>query len=256
MTTEVYELTGVRDFAFPHAVRYPNQLTLELSPGGVVPPSEYTVIGYGPSATGVTVRYPNAPVSEDIELRITRYTQPERVATFDDDRGVTARALNAEFDNVYQSVQDFSAQLEDRADALIETELPPAVDAYLDTELPPLVEGLAQPFVDDAEQARDSAQSSANSAANSANSAANSANIASSARNEAVNARDNAQTARNQAQGAAQTATDAASEAEDLVTQATSGFVGFEDGIGYDFGSITTAMTYFDRDWGLITDSV
>src|SRR5690625_7098693 len=79
MTTEVYELTGVRDFAFPHAVRYPNQLTLELSPGGVVPPSEYTVIGYGPSATGVTVRYPNAPVSEDIELRITRYTQPERV---------------------------------------------------------------------------------------------------------------------------------------------------------------------------------
>src|SRR5690625_7566241 len=100
MTTEVYELTGVRDFAFPHAVRYPNQLTLELSPGGVVPPSEYTVIGYGPPATGVTVRYPNAPVSEDIELRITRYTQPGRVAAFDDDRGVPDRPLLAGLGNL------------------------------------------------------------------------------------------------------------------------------------------------------------
>src|SRR5690625_2460554 len=130
MTTEVYELTGVRDFAFPHAVRYPNQLTLELSPGGVVPPSEYTVIGYGPSATGVTVRYPNAPVSEDIELRITRYTQPERVAAFPDDRGVTARALNAEFDNVYQSAPDFSAPLEDRGDELSGTAVAAATAEY------------------------------------------------------------------------------------------------------------------------------
>src|SRR5690625_4982866 len=145
MTTEVYELTGVRDFAFPHAVRYPNQLTLELSPGGVVPPSEYTVIGYGPSATGVTVRYPNAPVSEDIELRITRYTQPERVAAFPDDRGVTARALNAEFDNVYQAVQDFSAQLEDRVDAIVEVEVPIKVDEYLDEYLPSYADDILTP---------------------------------------------------------------------------------------------------------------
>src|SRR5690625_2468790 len=218
MTTEVYELTGVRDFAFPHAVRYPNQLTLELSPGGVVPPSEYTVIGYGPSATGVTVRYPNAPVSEDIELRITRYTQPERVATFDDDRGVTARALNAEFDNVYQSVQDFSAQLEDRVDAIVEVEVPIKVDEYLDeylpsyaddfldAYLPPKVDAEVQPYVDQAEEARDSAESARDVATAAsgdaeqamvqagvyADNAANDASIAQSARDDTTDARDEA----------------------------------------------------------------
>ena len=249
MTTETFTLDGPREFFFPHPVRTPGQITVEVQPGGVVDASEYEVIGFGPTATGVTIRYPNAPVDGESELRITRFTQPERVTSFPNDVAVTARGLNAEFDNVYQVVQDSSEQLETRIDELIEEELPPAVDAYLDTELPPLVEGLAQPFVDDAEAARDSAQSSASSAASSASSA-------STARNEALSARDDAQTARNQAQGAAQTATDAAAEAEDLVTQATSGFVGFEEGIGYDFGSITTAMTYFDRDWGSIMDSV
>src|SRR5690625_7133254 len=108
MTTEVYELTGVRDFAFPHAVRYPNQLTLELSPGGVVPPSEYTVIGYGPSATGVTVRYPNAPVSEEIELSITRFSLPERVVDFTDERGYKVMVVIVDVTNCSHMVQEFS----------------------------------------------------------------------------------------------------------------------------------------------------
>lgn len=40
--------------------------------------------------------------------------------------------------------------------------------------------------------------------------------------------------------------------AADLVADATSGFSGFIDGLGYDFGSITSAVTYFDQDWGSI----
>lgn len=40
--------------------------------------------------------------------------------------------------------------------------------------------------------------------------------------------------------------------ANTLVQQAVSGFVGFVDGLGYDFGSITAATTYFDQDWGSV----
>jgi hypothetical protein len=52
--------------------------------------------------------------------------------------------------------------------------------------------------------------------------------------------------------GYANAASVAAGEAEDLVTQATAGFIGFTDGLGYDFGSIATSTTYFDQDWGSI----
>ena len=54
------------------------------------------------------------------------------------------------------------------------------------------------------------------------------------------------------ASGFANSASVAAGEAEDLVTQATAGFIGFTDGLGYDFGSITTSTTYFDQDWGSV----
>lgn len=50
--------------------------------------------------------------------------------------------------------------------------------------------------------------------------------------------------------GYANTTSVVAGEAEDLVTQATAGFIGFTDGLGYDFGSIATSTTYFDQDWG------
>lgn len=58
------------------------------------------------------------------------------------------------------------------------------------------------------------------------------------------------------AEAAAESAENSAAEAHDLVLEATSGFVGFEDGIGYDFGFITQTMTYFDRDFGSIADPV
>lgn len=58
------------------------------------------------------------------------------------------------------------------------------------------------------------------------------------------------------AEAAADSAENSAQEAHELVLEATSGFVGFEDGVGYDFGSITQAMTYFDRDFGSIADLV
>jgi hypothetical protein len=107
MTSQTYQLDGPRSFTFPFPVRFPGQLTVEVLPGGVVPPSAYTVVGYGPTATQVTVIYPDAPSDGERELVITRFTVAERVATFEDDLGVTARALNAEFDNVYASLQDF-----------------------------------------------------------------------------------------------------------------------------------------------------
>ena len=104
------------DFYFPYPVRYPNQVTVEVAPGGVVPTSEYKIIGYGATATGVTIRYPGAPVGEDKDLIISRQTEPERVSQFEDDVGATASALNAEFDNVYHSLKDFAGAFGTLAD--------------------------------------------------------------------------------------------------------------------------------------------
>lgn len=55
-----------------------------------------------------------------------------------------------------------------------------------------------------------------------------------------------------EASGYSVIATNAAAAAGDLVADAVSGFSGFTDGLGYDFGSITSAVTYFDQDWGSI----
>lgn len=58
------------------------------------------------------------------------------------------------------------------------------------------------------------------------------------------------------AEHAAETSENAADAAQSLVEAATSGFQGFVDGMGYDFGFITQPMTYFNRDFGSITDPV
>lgn len=107
---ETYSLNGPKDFYFPHPVRYPAQITVEVIPGGILPSSQYQVIGYGPTATGVTVRYPSAPTDGTQELAISRQTEPERVSEFEDDVGATAAALNAEFDNLYQVLQDLNLE--------------------------------------------------------------------------------------------------------------------------------------------------
>ena len=56
------------------------------------------------------------------------------------------------------------------------------------------------------------------------------------------------------AEAAAETAETAAEAAQDLVEAATSGFIGFQDGLGYDWGYVTDSTTYFDQNWGSITD--
>lgn len=103
-----YELNGPKSFYFPYPVRYPAQISVQVSPGEILPPSAYQVIGYGPTSTGVTIYYPDAPVEEGLKLVITRYTSPNRVSIFEDDIGATAAALNAEFDNIYDSLQDYN----------------------------------------------------------------------------------------------------------------------------------------------------
>ena len=61
-----------------------------------------------------------------------------------------------------------------------------------------------------------------------------------------------AQTAQAAAAAAQASAENAASSAQNLVEAATAGFTGFEDGLGYDWGHISDATTYFDQDWGSI----
>jgi len=69
----------------------------------------------------------------------------------------------------------------------------------------------------------------------------------------AYDARDQAIAAVNTtANDAIITINNAADAAQDLVNDATSGFSGFTDGLGYDFGSITSPTTYFDQDWGTL----
>lgn len=102
-----YNLNGPKSFYFPYPVRYPSQLTVEVLPGGVLPASAYQVIGYGPTSTGVTIYYPTAPTNGTSTLRVSRIIPPERITVFTEDRGATAAALNAEFDNIYGSLQDY-----------------------------------------------------------------------------------------------------------------------------------------------------
>jgi len=56
----------------------------------------------------------------------------------------------------------------------------------------------------------------------------------------------------NAAGASAQDAQEAELEAQALVEQATAGFIGFVDGLGYDFGSVTDPLTFFDQDWGTL----
>lgn len=244
MTSIVYGFSGAKEFPFPYPVRVPSQITVEVRPGGVVPPTEYDVIGYGPGATGVTIRWPGAPgASSTAQLIISRYVEPERVTEFSDDEGVTAGALNAEFDNVYSAVEDFASSLADRVDVILDVELP----AQLDVRIPPLVEAEVLPYVKRAEQAQDAAEGSASLAAAKAGEASTSERVASSA---AAKAGQDAV----RSEAAAQRSESAEASAVDLVQQATSGFTGFQPGVGYDFGSITAPATYFNRDFGRITD--
>lgn len=54
------------------------------------------------------------------------------------------------------------------------------------------------------------------------------------------------------AEAAADSAEASAIVAQDLVEAATAGFIGFQDGLGYDWGWISDDTTYFDQDWGSI----
>jgi len=101
MATISYALNGPNEFVFPFPVRLDSQITLEVSPGGVVPTSEYEVIGSGPAATQVTIRWLDAPTGDSSSLLISRYIQPDRLSDFES-AGVRARALDSEFDNVYE----------------------------------------------------------------------------------------------------------------------------------------------------------
>ena len=106
MTSETYTLNGPTEFYFPHPVREPSQLTVEVVPGGVVPPTSYSVIGYGPDATGVTVRYDDAPDDGTTELKITRYVAPERITVFADSGTIMPTTLDVELDNLLLAVKD------------------------------------------------------------------------------------------------------------------------------------------------------
>ena len=105
-TEQTYTLDGPTEFFFPFPVRTAGEVVVELLPGGVLPSSEYEVIGASATATGITIRYPNAPRDGNTDLTITRVTNVDRVSTFLDDLSITATALNAEFDNFLAIIQD------------------------------------------------------------------------------------------------------------------------------------------------------
>jgi len=105
-TEQTYTLDGPTEFFFPFSVRTAGEVVVSLVPGGVLPPSEYEVIGASATATGITVRYPNAPRDGSTDLTITRVTSVDRVSIFLDDLSITATALNAEFDNFLAIIQD------------------------------------------------------------------------------------------------------------------------------------------------------
>src|SRR5690625_1531733 len=111
MTSQTYNLDGPKEFPFPYPVRSADQLTVEIVPGAAVAPGDYEVVGVGPTSTQVTVRYPNAPTSGGLQLKITRYVAPERVTQIDSPSDINVTNLNAEFNNVYEAMTDLEASV-------------------------------------------------------------------------------------------------------------------------------------------------
>lgn len=99
--SQSFVLTGRTEFFFPFPVRFEGHIKLTIEGAGEVNPADYSVTGAGPSATGVTVTYPDAPADGEL-LTISRVIPIQRVTFFTDDAEITADALNAEFDNLYQ----------------------------------------------------------------------------------------------------------------------------------------------------------
>lgn len=100
-----YILNGQTTFFFPFAVRFKAHIDLEIEGAGTVDPSDYTVLGAGPAATGVEVSYPDAPADGSL-LTIQRVVPIQRVAgDFPDDERITAAKLNDEFNNIYQILE-------------------------------------------------------------------------------------------------------------------------------------------------------
>lgn len=99
-----YVLNGQRTFFFPYPTRFSGHITLSVEGAGVVDTAEYTVTGAGPAATSVSVNWPNAPADGSI-LTIARVVPVDRVTDFKDDQPILPRDLNAEFDNIYQILE-------------------------------------------------------------------------------------------------------------------------------------------------------
>lgn len=110
-TSKSYNLNGPTEFPFPYPVRTADDLVLNLSLGGTVPPSSYEVVGTGANSIGVTVRYPSAPTDGTQSLTVSRITPIEAVSDFTSDQAVTARALNDEIENIYRAITDNSIAL-------------------------------------------------------------------------------------------------------------------------------------------------
>lgn len=91
-----------------------------------------------------------------------------------------------------------------------------------------------------------------NAAQLAASGAAQSETLALSYRDTALEARQTALSASGVSTTAAASAIASSTTAQDLVLAASAGFLGFQDGGAFDFGSITTPVTYFDQDWGSI----
>lgn len=105
MASITYKLDGPKEFVFPHPVLYTSEIVLQQSPGTIVPPSQYRVIGAGPQSQSVTIRWPQAPVNGNSDLIIARYIEEGRIADFTKN-GVDARSIDAEFDHIYSMLKE------------------------------------------------------------------------------------------------------------------------------------------------------
>lgn len=108
MPKVTYPLNGPKEFVYPFPVLYANEIVAQQSPGTIVPPSEYRVIGAGPESQSATIQWPQAPVNGNSDLILARYVDEDRVANFTQN-GVDARSLDFEFNHIYDLLQEAKA---------------------------------------------------------------------------------------------------------------------------------------------------
>lgn len=239
----ITDANGVtKDFPYPKRFLQKDEIVVMLRDAdGVDTPqilnTHYTIAGSSWSSGG-TVSFNTAPAS-GLKVVLYRMTQAKQTVDLENNQRNDAPSVELQLDRLAMAIQDRDGRIKTVSNALLRERLERiAAD---------LLERTQRIAADNAERAARTAADAQERLERIAGDRHLQVQIDGI---HAELAKFDSKIAR--AEAAASGAEAAAQTAQDLVEAATSGFIGFQDGLGYDWGYISDTTTYFDQDWGSI----